>query len=70
MIRAMLWKEYREHRTIWLAMAMVNGGILYGLMSLEELWGLAHRNDSLLMLGPVAMLLAWVYGVISAGFDL
>src|SRR5262245_13775200 len=64
MMRVMLWKEYREHRTIWLAMAMVNGGILFGLPMLEELWGLSRRDDKLLMLGPTAILLVWVYAMV------
>ena len=31
MIQALMWKEYREHRAIWLTLAVVSGAGLYGL---------------------------------------
>jgi len=31
MMRALLWKEYREHRAVWLAMAVITALVLSGL---------------------------------------
>jgi hypothetical protein len=69
MMRTMLWKEYREHRLIWLTMLVVNCGALIGLSNMENVlgWGVLGWRPSegkLLMLGPVAALLVWVYGMI------
>jgi hypothetical protein len=64
MIRALLWKEYREHRSIWLALAFVSGGGLYGLSRLMvPVWGLSYTGarDSL---QSVAVLFAWTYGLV------
>ncbi|MGH7227483.1 MAG: hypothetical protein ACRELF_30085, partial [Gemmataceae bacterium] len=64
MIRALLWKEYHEHRVIWLALAIVGGGGLYGLSQLlGPVWNLSYDSmrDSLRV---VAVLFAWAYGLV------
>ncbi len=64
MIRVLLWKEYREHRSIWLSLAVVGGVGLYALSYLiPNLWGLgsAATRDSL---QSVAVMLAWTYGLV------
>lgn len=64
MIRVLLWKEYREHRAIWLSLAVVSGAGLYALSRLiPSLWGLGYdaTRDSL---QSVAVLFAWVYGLV------
>jgi hypothetical protein len=64
MIRVLMWKEYREHRAIWLALALVGGGGLYGLSRLmEPVWGLSY-NGSRESLQAVAVLFAWTYGLV------
>lgn len=63
MMRTLLWKEYREHRIIWLAMMVVNSGVLIGLSRLDETF-IAPRGEKLLMLGPIAALLVWGYAMI------
>jgi hypothetical protein len=66
MIRTLSWKEYREHRLIWLTMAVVNSGFLVGLASLADSDFRSH-SEKLEMLGAVAVLLVWVYGMIGGG---
>ncbi len=64
MIRVLLWKEYREHRSIWLSLALVGGAGLYALSYLiPNLWGLGSTatRDSL---QSVAVMLAWTYGLV------
>src|SRR5579871_3349224 len=69
MIRTMLWKEYREHRIIWLAMLVVNCGALFGMWYLEDsgMLGMGQSSSRLLTLAPVAALLVWGYGMICGG---
>jgi hypothetical protein len=64
MIRVLMWKEYREHRAIWLSLAIVGGAGLYALSRLiPALWGLSYdaTRDSL---QSVTVLFAWVYGLV------
>ncbi|MHB1423939.1 MAG: ABC transporter permease [Gemmataceae bacterium] len=64
MIRALMWKEYREHRSIWLALAVVSGGGLYGLSRfMESIWG-RNYNGAHDTLRSVAVLFAWTYGLV------
>ncbi|HTU20261.1 MAG TPA: ABC transporter permease [Gemmataceae bacterium] len=63
MKRTMPWKEYREHRVIWLTMMVVNSGALLGLSRLDEIFG-SGGGSKLLVLGPLAALLVWAYGMI------
>lgn len=67
MMRAMLWKEYREHRLIWLTMMVVNSGALLGMSRLDETGGFGQGGSKLVVLGPVAMLLVWAYGMVCGG---
>jgi hypothetical protein len=64
MIRAMVWKEYREHRAIWLALALVGGAGLYGLSQLMAPGGVLASNGAAESLQAVAALLAWTYGLV------
>lgn len=64
MIRAMVWKEYREHRAIWLALALVGGAGLYGLSQLMGPDGVLATNGAAESLQAVAALLAWTYGLV------
>jgi hypothetical protein len=66
MMRTMLWKEYREHRIIWLAMLLVNCGTMFGIWFLDEsgVFGMAQSASKLMTLGPVASLLVWGYAMI------
>jgi hypothetical protein len=68
MMRTLMWKEYREHRIIWLAMMVVNSGTLLGISGLDETGSLGPGSgpgsSKLSALGPIAVLLAWVYGMI------
>jgi hypothetical protein len=64
MIRVLLWKEYREHRAIWLSLALVGGVGLFALSHLiPSFWGLSYEGtrDSL---RSVAVLFAWTYGLV------
>jgi hypothetical protein len=64
MIQALMWKEYREHRATWLALACVGGAGLYGLSRLMgPVWGMSYSlaNESL---QAVAVLFAWTYGLV------
>ncbi len=64
MIRTMLWKEYREHRLIWLTMLVVNCGVLVGLSEMDQMLFSPQSGSKLMMLGPVAALLVWGYGMV------
>jgi hypothetical protein len=64
MMRTMLWKEYREHRLIWLTMLVVNCGALIGLSEFDQMIFSPRGESKLTMLGPVAALLVWGYGMV------
>ena len=64
MIRAMVWKEYREHRAIWLALAIVGGAGLFGLSQLMAPNGALATHGAAESLQAVATLLAWTYGLV------
>src|SRR5262245_4585481 len=65
MIRTVAWKEYREHRSIWLAMALA---AVVGLGSLPALFvppggfGFGSDKSTFLMIG--AAILACTYGLV------
>lgn len=64
MIRALMWKEYREHRAIWVTLAIGGGACLYGLSRLlGPVWGLSYHSAHE-SLQSVAVLLAWTYGLV------
>jgi hypothetical protein len=63
MTAELLWKEYREQRSIWLALALVSLGSLVGLP-------LAYQPEPsqqaafLDLLRVIAVVLAWTYGMV------
>ena len=64
MIAAILWKECREHRMVWIALAFVGAASLLGLPAVMAPGGLhdqAHVRGTLVAL---AVILAWIYGMI------
>jgi hypothetical protein len=63
MIAALLYKEYREHRVVWLALAVVAAGGMLGVPQLIEPENI-QRQDYRELLGGVAALLAWASGVV------
>jgi ABC-type transport system involved in multi-copper enzyme maturation permease subunit len=63
MSAALLYKEYREHRSIWLALAMLGVGLLVGLPQVVDPQGI-HQLESRDLLGATAVILAWTYGVV------
>jgi len=64
MIRALVWKEYREQRAIWLTLAVVGGSGLYGLSRLMAPEGILSSNGFRESLQTVAVLFAWTYGLV------
>jgi hypothetical protein len=64
MMWAMVWKEYREHRAIWLALALVGGAGLFGLSRLMAPDGALAMHEAGESLQAVAILLAWTYGLV------
>jgi hypothetical protein len=63
MFAALLYKEYREHRAIWLALALVGAGLVFGVPLLYEP-DARVRQSFLEMLGISALVVAWTYGVV------
>lgn len=63
MVASLLWKEYREHRAVWLALAVVAAGALLGVPAVfpPEAGQARLYNESLTVL---AVLLAWTYGIV------
>lgn len=65
MIRALVWKEYREHRSVWLTMALVAFAALVGM---AQLMGVDHSpggiSASQEKLYVVALSWAWLYGMV------
>ncbi len=63
MFAALLYKEYREHRSIWLALAVVGVGVSFGIPLLYQpepgQVPLFHE-----MLAISVVILAWTYGVV------
>jgi hypothetical protein len=64
MIRALMWKEYREHRAIWLTLAIVGGAGLFGLAQLMAPGGFLSNTSARESLQSVAILFAWTYGLV------
>lgn len=64
MIRALMWKEYREQRAIWLTLAIVGGAGLYGLSQLMAPEGILGSSGARESLQTVAVLFAWTYGLV------
>src|SRR6185437_6357073 len=65
MIQALLWKEYREHRAIWLTLTVGGGTCLFGLARLMESDSLMTYHDGVREpLQGLAVLLTWTYGLV------
>jgi hypothetical protein len=64
MIQALMWKEYREHRAVWLTLAAVSAAGMFGLTRLMAPEGLTHGSFANESLQAVAVLLAWTYGLV------
>jgi hypothetical protein len=62
MIAALCWKEYREHRAVWLAMAAGGGATLAAVAGLVG--PAPERREALV---ATAVLLNWVYGLVCGG---
>ncbi len=64
MIHALMWKEYREHRAVWLVLAAAGGAGLYGLSQLMAPGGFLGSRDAHYSLRATAVLFAWTYGMV------
>jgi hypothetical protein len=63
MFAALLYKEYREHRSIWLALALVGAAVLFGLPSIYEPEA-RGAEPFYELLGFAAVAIAWTYGLV------
>jgi hypothetical protein len=63
MFSALLYKEYREHRSIWLALALVGAGVLVGIPLFYQPEP-SQQPEFQEVLGIVGMVLAWTYGMV------
>ena len=62
MLRVILWKEYREQRSIWLALALVAAASLLGA---NAALGEGHQaEEGRDLLAVVTVVLAWTYGLV------
>jgi hypothetical protein len=66
MMRVLFWKEYREHRSIWLAMAATAVILLVGVSQLMTTSGSADTWSRAALAGA-AVVLAWTYGMVCGG---
>lgn len=65
MIRTLLWKEYREHRPLWLAMAALSAILIVGLwQGLNPTGTVPERSAKLDSLMLVAYIIALSYGLV------
>jgi hypothetical protein len=62
-MRSILWKEYREHRSIWLILALVALAALLGTHA-ALVPGATHPEWRIDVLAVVAVALAWTYGLV------
>jgi hypothetical protein len=66
MIGTLAWKEYREQRSVWVALAGLAAVLLWGLVELLEPMGLTPAGSSKMeILGGLAVVLACAYGLVS-----
>ena len=64
MIAALVWKEYREQRIAWAALAVVGAATLFGLPIIMEPGGLQDESQARDWIIAAIVLVAWAYGVI------
>jgi hypothetical protein len=64
MIASLVWKEYREQRSVWAALALVSVLALVGSTWLLGLYGLTVSRDLNANLQSLAILLAWTHGMV------
>src|SRR5262245_47201745 len=60
MIRVLAWKEYREHRTVWAALAVVTVLVLVGVARLEH----GSHDARAVILLTTSSLLSCVVGIV------
>ena len=63
MIATLAWKEYREHRAVWLSMAGVTALALASVQQLESA-DAGHRIGATPVLVLVALVFTWTYGMV------
>jgi hypothetical protein len=66
MFASLLYKEYREHRSIWLAMALVGVGVLVGVPLCFRPEA-SDREFFIEFLGASAIIISWAYGIVCGG---
>jgi len=64
MIRTLVWKEYREQRPVWLAMAALGGVLLVALLQILDPRALGSRIRMEDVLGGIAVVVAFTYGLV------
>jgi ABC-type transport system involved in multi-copper enzyme maturation permease subunit len=64
MTPSLVWKEYREQRSFWVALALVSVLALVGSTWLLSLQGLSVDRDLTAGLQSLAVLLAWTHGLV------
>jgi hypothetical protein len=64
MIGRLVWKEYREQRSVWLALALLGVVVLIGLVQSLGLSGLGSTGYPGEFLGLFAVALAFTYGLV------
>ena len=67
MISSILWKEYREHRVVWVALAVVGAALLLVLPAEMAPGGLDAHPQVREAMFVAAAVLAWIYGVVCGG---
>ena len=64
MIASLVWKEYREQRIAWAALAFVGAATLFALPELPAPRGLEWEPQARDEVASSVVLVAWAYGVI------
>src|SRR5262249_37447076 len=64
MTHALLWKEYREHRSVWLAVAVLTALATLGLRLALAPNGLQAEPQVRDAAGVTVRVLAWTYGMV------
>jgi hypothetical protein len=59
-ILTLAWKEYREHRSIWLTMVLLTGVLALGLDRFAALW----QGSAVSQVGVAILGMAGAYGVV------